>query len=437
MSKWEVKEIKQLGRVVTGKTPPKDEGKYFEGEFLFVSPKDLDFDKLYVFETETSITKEALDKFKNQVISRNAVMYTSLSFSFGKIGIASEAVLTNQQISSIVVNSSHDYRFVYYLLRANRPLIFSYNSGIDTPIVPKSVFEKIEFRIPPLPIQKKIASVLSAYDDLIENNDRRIALLEKMTEEIYREWFVRLRFPGHKQVNFHKGIPEGWEVRKIRELVKYYIGGGWGNETSSAEFGVGAFVIRGTDLPSINNGNYPNEIFRFHKNSNYQSRKLETGDIIFEVSGGSKDQLLGRSSLITEKILNFYNHNVICASFCKLIRINKNLASPYFMKYFLKLYYTSELVSIYQVQSTGISNYQFESFLSYQTIITPPVELIHEFDKHISPMMNQKDLLGLSNLSLKQTRDRLLTRLISGKLSVEDLDIQFPPSMTAETTPTK
>ena len=74
--------------------------------------------------------------------------------------------------------------------------------------------------IPPLPIQRKIAATLSAYDDLIENNKRRIALLEKMAEEIYREWFVRMRFPGCNITKLRKGLPEGWETTKLDGPVK-------------------------------------------------------------------------------------------------------------------------------------------------------------------------------------------------------------------------
>ena len=197
MNNWPTKTIKDLGRVVTGKTPPKVNQEYFGGDELFISPKDLDWDQLYVRETETTITTEALEKFENQVIPRNAVLFTSLSFAFGKMGIASKPSLTNQQINSIIVNDNNNFRFVYYLLKLYKPIVFSYNSGIDTPIVPKSVFERIKVKCPGLKVQKEIAAVLSAYDDLIENNKRRIALLEKMAEEIYREWFVRLRFPGY------------------------------------------------------------------------------------------------------------------------------------------------------------------------------------------------------------------------------------------------
>ena len=98
----------------------------------------------------------------------------------------------------------------------------------------------------------------------------------------------------------------------------------------------------------------------------------------------------------------------------------------------LKLYYETDLVGIYQVQSTGISNYQFESFLSFQSIILPTDELLDRFDNVVRPMVEEKENLAITNFTLKQSRDMLLGRLISGKLPVESLDIQFPPSMQNE-----
>jgi type I restriction enzyme S subunit len=284
-------------------------------------------------------------------------------------------------------------------------------------------------RFPSKMAQERIAAILSAYDDLIENNRRRIALLEKMAEEIYREWFVRMRFPGHERAKFEKGVPEGWSVKRFHEIVEYYIGGGWGEDNQSASFCEGAVVIRGTDIPDVQAGDLEGCPFRFHQTSNLKSRKLQPNDIVFEVSGGSKNQLLGRNVLVTERVLRFFDAPVIAASFCKLIRFRQKLVSPYFMKYFLKLYYDYDLVGIYQVQSTGISNYQFESFLKFQTIVLPPSPLQQKFEEKVKPIIEMRDDVALANITLRKARDSLLPRLISGKLDVEKLDIQFPSSM--------
>ncbi len=431
MNVWVEKKISDLGKVITGKTPPKDQHEFYDnGDKPFVSPKDLDWNQFYVFETETKITDKAFDKHKNQILPKNSIMFTSLSFAFGKMGITSESCLTNQQINSIIVNQSHDYRFVYYLLQQYRPLIFSYNSGIDTPIVPKSVFESIPVRCPTIEIQKKIAAILSAYDDLIENNNRRIALLENMAEEIYREWFVRFRFPGYKTTKFEKGIPKEWFTKTFRELVDFYIGGGWGEEIETPTFSKGAYVIRGTDIPPLAIGDYSNKIFRYHTPSNFNSRKILPNDFIFEVSGGSKDQLLGRNIMITKGLLDLYENNVICASFCKQIRFKDEIISPYFIKYFLKLYYELDLVGIYQIQSTGISNYQFEAFLNFQTLKIPTKELQEKFSNLIKPIIEEQENLAFQNVNLTETKNMLLPRLLSGKLLVSELNIQTPPSMS-------
>jgi type I restriction enzyme S subunit len=219
MSAWTPLTIRDLGKVVTGKTPPTDNAEYYEGDELFVSPKDLTWNSYYVDSTTTRISEKALDTFKGQVIPRDAVMFTSLSFAFGKMGIASCTCITNQQINSIIVNEKHSARFVYYLLRVYEPYIFAYNSGIDTPIVPKSVFERIPVLVPNKATQEKIASLLSAYDDLIANNQRRIALLVSMAEDIYREWFVRMRFPEYSDAHFVADRPSDWKPKRIAALV--------------------------------------------------------------------------------------------------------------------------------------------------------------------------------------------------------------------------
>jgi type I restriction enzyme, S subunit len=225
MKEWEDTPISTAARVVTGKTPPTAREDLFTGDMPFFSPKDLDFDSFHVSETSTRISEEAFRIFHNQVLPKNSILYTSLSYGFGKIGINTVPVLTNQQISSLIPKQGYSTIFLYYLLRSCTPYIFTFNSGIDTPIVPKSVFEKIKLPMPGLPIQHKIAAILSAYDDLIEANERRIALLEKMAEELYREWFVRMRFPEHEGRDKIRGIPSGWIQKRIGEVYRTGSGG--------------------------------------------------------------------------------------------------------------------------------------------------------------------------------------------------------------------
>ncbi|MHB9070231.1 MAG: restriction endonuclease subunit S [Sedimentisphaerales bacterium] len=350
----------------------------------------------------------------------------------GKMHYVDRDYLVNQRVAIIRAKSKQlCEEYLYYFLAQEyiERSLYDLGLGAGQPNISPADIGRIDFYLPPLPIQRKIAAVLSAYDDLIENNNRRIAILEKMAEQLYREWFVCMRFTGHEKTKIVKGVPEGWEVKRVGEIVSYYIGGGWGEEQANIEYPIGGYVIRGTDIPDLDSGSFLKPPYRFHKASNYSSRQLKVGDIVFEVSGGSKDQLLGRSLLITKGIFEFCEAKVICASFCKLIRLNQESISSYYFKYFLKLYHQSGMVGTYQIQSTGISNYQFEKFLKYQEFVLPPRAIQDEFDKNVMPILSEKDTLSLVTNILKQSRDRLLSRLMSGKIDVEKMDIKFPVSM--------
>ena len=128
----------------------------------------------------------------------------------GKVCMTQRLSISNQQINSIIpTKGEFDLDFIYYVSTTLRDSLVAFAGGAATPIINKSAFSSIKLLVPEFEAQRKIAAILSAYDEMIENNKRRIALLEKMAEEIYREWFVRLRFPGHKQVKLVKGVPQG------------------------------------------------------------------------------------------------------------------------------------------------------------------------------------------------------------------------------------
>lgn len=415
MQTWNQLKIKDLGRVVTGKTPPTDNAEYFDGDELFVSPKDLSRDSYYVHSTETRISEKALDKFRGQVIPRDTVMFTSLSFAFGKMGIASKTCITNQQINSIVVGSNHHPRFVYYLLRVYEPFIFAYNSGIDTPIVPKSVFEKIPVVVPHKSTQEKVAAVLSAYDDLIANNQRRIALLESMAEEIYREWFVRMRFPG-KTANAPESIePAGWHRKALGELTCLLKRGVSPNYDEKAT----AVVV---NQKCIRNGRLDLADARLHDTPTPDEKLLRYGDVLINSTGVGT---LGRAA-----VFDLDRENITCDSHVTIARPRDVQGEGEFLAFTVQL-----LQSYFEAMASG-STGQAElgrDFIAKTKVLVPPHELMQAFGERVRPMRKQRRLLMDANEQLVGMRDALLPRLISGKLRVDQLDIQCPPSMRAET----
>ena len=102
--------------------------------------------------------------------------------------------------------------------------------GTAQKAVPISGIKTLEIELPSLKSQKRIADILSAYDDLIENNQKQIKLLEEAAQRLYKEWFVDLRFPGHENTKIVDGVPEGWSKNPIQDFISYEIGGGWGEE---------------------------------------------------------------------------------------------------------------------------------------------------------------------------------------------------------------
>ena len=320
----------------------------------------------------------------------------------------------------------------YFRSSFGRKMLLSVTTGSAQGVLNTQTVARLPIPIPPLKTQRKVAAILATYDRLIENNKQRAALLERVAEEIYREWFVRFRFPNHKNTSFTKGIPNDWKQYSFREIVSYYIGGGWGEEHESNTFSEPAYVIRGTDIPKINDGKFESVPFRFHTPSNLKSRKLRPFDFVFEVAGGSKGQLLGRNLMITPQLTDEFGEDVMCASFCKQMRFDESIVSPYFMKYFLKLYHACDLVGMFQVQSTGISNYQFESFLTHQRLHIPTPRLQKEFEDCITPIVDQQLTLQVSNSKLRHSRDFLLGRLVSGSLSLDEIEVATPPELNDE-----
>jgi type I restriction enzyme S subunit len=302
-----------------------------------------------------------------------------------------------------------------------RPIV----TGVSVPHISGAQIKGFEFALPSAAEQHRIASILSAYDDLIENNTRRIAILEEMARRIYEEWFVYFRFPGHEGVRMVDSelgpVPEGWEYESVGALISHHIGGGWGKEDATAQYSVPAYVIRGTDIPDVRAGNLGRSPLRCHTASNFRTRELKGQDIVFEVSGGSKDQPVGRAVLVPQKLLDRAAAPVICASFCRLVRADRSKILPQLLFLHFQRIYANREIMKYQTQSTGITNFKFTVFMEKEMVLRPTATMQAKFATLVDPMMALSDSLGAANANLRTARDLLLPRLISGELDVSEL----------------
>ena len=311
-----------------------------------------------------------------------------------------------------------DINFLLYLLKTKYVVGHAENSMVGASGRQRAdwqYFKTIKIPLPPLPLQRQIAAVLGRYDALLENYQAQVAALEGLAQELYREWFVRGRCPG-APAGPNGELPAGWRAGTLREIVAFYIGGGWGQEEPDSDHTISGHVVRGTDIPNLKRGQANLDVYRYHKASNMTSRELQAGDIVFEVSGGSKDQGLGRNVLITEDVLAKFGDKVMPASFCKLIRANQKLTSYYFLQQLLDKLLESQEMAQFEVQSTGISNFQFEDFLDYLPVVLPAKEALNRFDDLVAPMYKKINILSSQAANLRATRDALLPRLLSGQL---------------------
>lgn len=217
---WVLKKIEDFSDVYGGGTPSTKVESYWNGDLPWISPKDLSgYEFKFISKGDRFISKEGLEKSSTRLLPENTILFTSRA-PIGYVAIAENAICTNQGFQSLVCKVGiSDYEFVFYLLKNNIHIFYNNASGATFPEISNKKVKQIQLLLPPLQTQKRIASILSAYDDLIENNLKRIKLLEETAQNIYKEWFVNFRFPNYENTPFNQetGLPEGWEVKKIED----------------------------------------------------------------------------------------------------------------------------------------------------------------------------------------------------------------------------
>ena len=413
-----------LKKMHSGGTPSTEIKSYWDGDIKWLSSGETS--QRFIYDTINKITELGVKKSSTKLATKYSVVMACAGQgkTRGQTSFLLDDMYINQSVIAMQANSKVLPLYLFYNL-SNR--YKELRGGSDASSTRGSIttakLKKISFKYPNITIQSKITTFLNNYDKLIENNNKRIKILEDMSESIYKEWFVRFRFPGYEKVEKKKSelgmIPTNFEVIKINELIDYYVGGGWGNDDYSEDYSIAAFVIRGADFPAIVKSDVSTCPYRYHKISNYKPRKLKENDIVFEISGGTAEQPVGRAVLITKGILDQLDDKVICASFCKLIRPKYDRVKPHYFYQWLKFLYDTRMIERFQLQSTGIINFKFEYFLRKGSVVVPPTDLVNKYEKLVAPMRDEIDKLSVLNSYLKRQRDLLLPRLMSGKLEVK------------------
>ena len=197
---WKETTLRDVGKVITGKTPSKDNPEHWGDLMGFITPSDIKNDSKYIHEPERYISQDGLDAFERMVIPHNSVIVTCIGSDMGKVVINTGDCITNQQINSLIVNDAeYDRDFVYYQLKNSYSLLWMHADGGSTmPILNKSTFEGLTFSFPPLSEQKAIAGILSSFDNKIELLRRQNKTLESIAQTLFKEWFIHFTVNGEK-----------------------------------------------------------------------------------------------------------------------------------------------------------------------------------------------------------------------------------------------
>ena len=301
--------------------------------------------------------------------------------------------------------------FLTYLLRSDyyRQVIIGISGGSAIINISQDSLASLQLNLPPLPTQQKIASILTAYDDLIENNTRRIKILEEMARSHYHEWFVNFRFPGYEQVKMIDSelglIPEGWEVKKITDAVFVK------PKTQVPKEGEKPFVTMSclsNDSMLINN---------IESRSGNNGSKFKNGDTLFaRITPCLENGKTGYVQFLPS------DDAVAFGSTEFIVLRSKTLCCEY-----VYLMARSDAFRDIAIKSmTGATGRQrvqeacFDAFL----FAHPDIETITKFSKIISLVFKQIYVLSQKNINLRKTRDLLLPKLISGEIDVEKLEIE-------------
>ena len=381
------------------------------GDCLLLSAKNIQNGRIIFDDTDRKINRELCDKLKKRThLSKNDIAITTVGANVGDlaiIGDGSENYEFQRSVGLIKTNTAiADSIYLFYLLGTKSFNYFFHviATGSAQPCLFLGTLNKIKVTLPALSKQKRIASILSAYDNLIENNNKRIKILEQMAENLYKEWFVRFRFPGHETTPLENGIPKGWRVEKVANYAKIKSGYAFKSEWWQNN-GFPVIKIKDIDNGSIDIANL-DCVSEEHANK-AKSFLLSEGDLVIAMTGAT----IGKIGLVP-KIDNLYTNQRVGKFF-----LGKNPFEKMPILYCLFSQPTTiELILGLSGASSAQPNISPDQLGRIEFFYEE--KIVKEFNRINTPIFKEILKLREHNLSLIKQRDLLLPRLMSGKLAV-------------------
>ena len=403
MSEWKKVKLGEIcGRVTSGGTPKANVSSYYNPPTIpWLKTKEVNYCR--ITETENYISEEGLKNSSAKRISPNSVIIAMYGQgdTAGRVAINKIPLATNQACCNLTIDKSKaDYEFIYYQLCTLYDKLVSLKAGAAQPNLNARIIKNLEIIMPSLPIQHRIASILSRYDSLIENYQKQIKLLEEAARRLYKEWFIDLRFPGHENTKIVDGVPEGWERKKVKEVCDTTSGGT--PSRSKTEFYTGDILwVKTKEL---------NDDFIFDTEEkitedairNSSAKMVPSGSILMAMYGAT----IGKLGIATKELscnqaccvfllpedstLRLYLYNWLLNSRTLLISMGKGAAQP-------------------NLSQDMIKNLE---------VVVPSSCLLTKFDSKVKPLYRIMSYHSSQIRLLTEARDRLLPKLMSGEITV-------------------
>lgn len=372
-------------RVTSGGTPLTSVPAYYDPkEIPWLKTGEVNYCRIY--DTESYISKEGLAHSSAKMIPADSVVVAMYGQgdTAGRVAINKIPLSTNQACCNLVINHEiADYEYVYYALCTLYDHLVALKNGGAQPNLNAKKIKAIEIPFPDLEIQRKIASVLGAYDALIENNQKQIKLLEEAAQRLYKEWFVNLRFPGYEDTPIIDGVPEGWHYKQICSIADIKAGG---------------------DKPEIvNNYKSENTLFPIYANGiehdglyGYTTKPvIEKESVTISARGTVGFVFLRRTPYVP---------------IVRLLSVIPHTIPAIYMYYCLK----NETF-----ERNGTSQQQITvPMVKNKELLIADISTVDKFTSKATELHDKTDILKTQIELLTEARDRLLPKLMSGEIEV-------------------
>ncbi len=392
---WEIKRIEDICTKVTSGGTPKSTNSafYYPKEIPWLKTGEVNYCRIY--DTETYISKEGLAGSSAKMIPANSVIVAMYGQgdTAGRVAINKIPLCTNQACCNLVINQDiADYEYVYYALSNMYDKFVSLKNGGAQPNLNVGIVKNVEISIPELSIQRKIANILSAYDELIDNNKKQIILLEEAAQRLYKEWFVDLRFPGYENCELIDGIPIGWKTQELSDLADVIMG-----QSPKSDF----YNKEHKGLPFHQGvGTYGTRYVHDETYTTSYTKIAEANSILFSVRAP-----VGRLNITKNKI-------VIGRG---IAAINSKDGFQSFLFYMLKeRFFKDDILGNGAIFASITKNELLE-----QSFILPDEELISAFESIVTVIDRKLDALDAQLQLLIEARDRLLPKIMNGEVEIK------------------